>query len=127
MTKILYILILFSFSRQVLGQIFKQYKKTEFYFVSANKKLKGRITSNAYIQKGDTILILPNKDLNSFLTLFEKTPSTFDSLFKNLPWIGNKGSSSDKFDKVLGLTKYKVHSEIGIVSVMKMVMKLFGI
>ena len=117
MKKIFYIVILLSLSRQFLGQTFKQHKQTGFYFVSADKKLSGSNKTNAYIKKADTILIINKADLTNFLTLFEKSPLSFNSLFQNLPWIGNKNAASDKFDKVLRQTNYKTHADISAITV----------
>ena len=126
MKKIFYITILFLLQTLVIGQAFKQYKQTQFHYLSSDKKLHGRnasnqpisrYTANGYIKRGDTILILSMLNFDRFLVLFEKTPTIFDSLFTKLHRIEYKNSNTDKFDKILKQTKYKVHSDIGSVPV----------
>lgn len=122
MKKIFYITILFLLPTLFIGQTFTQYKQTQFHYLSSDKRLHGRnasnepisrYTANGYIKKGDTILILSMLDFDRFLVLFEKTPTVFDSLFIKLQRIEYKNSNTDKFDKILKQTKYKVHSDIG--------------
>ena len=112
MKLILFIFILFLLPRQFYSQTFKQYKQTPFQFISTDKKLDGRPTPNAYIKKGDTVLIISKADLNIFLALFEKSPSCFTDLFKKLPWVSNKHINSDRLDKILRQTSYKIHADV---------------
>lgn len=115
MKKIFYIIILITTAKQFFGQEFQRFKQTEFYFTSTNKKLKGRTTTNAYIKKGDSILILNKTDLNNFLILFENDPISFNDLFEHLPYTKIKDSLRDKFDKILWRTRYKIQAIIGTI------------
>lgn len=121
-----WLLILIFTSMHLCGQVFKQYGATAFHYLASDKKLHGtiaphihigRYTANGYIKKGDSLLIVSALDLDRFLAFFENTPSAFDSLFKKLPWIENKQANTDKFDKVLKQTTYKIHSDIGSIPV----------
>jgi hypothetical protein len=112
MQKIIYILMFFLMSAYLSGQTFKQYKETSFHYLTTDKKLRGDITPNTYLKKGDTVLIISNLDKQRYLELFEIMPSLFDTIFKALPIKGFKNPKTDKFNPVLKKTRYKVHADI---------------
>lgn len=105
-------LIFFILMVTIRGQVFEQYKQSSFYFFSSTQKLKGDITANTYIKRGDSLLIISNLDKSNFLNLLEKRPVIFDSLFYKLPITSPKNAKTDKFNKILKQTIYKIHADI---------------